>query len=341
MKDKMIDLQLFADGGEGTADATVETPADDGRARLLELGVPAAKIRKNRAKSAKSAPNTAEKEPQGTGPQKQDAAAEGSAPEENPEGKTKIEAEQPQQPQRMKWDEIVADPDYNKEIQKIVQERLKTAKSAQENLDKLSPALELLAGKYGLDGKNLDYDALSRAISDDDGYYEAKAMELGVDVETAKKLDRKEKTAERRTLEAEKTIQNMKFRTHIDSLKRQAEELKKIFPSFDLNAELQNPSFRRMTSPDVNIPVADAYYACHREEMQQAAMQVSAQKTAERLSASIQAGASRPTENGTSGQAPTVTTFDYRNASAQQREDLKRRIREAAARGEKVYPTGR
>jgi dihydrodipicolinate synthase/N-acetylneuraminate lyase len=63
-------------------------------------------------------------------------------------------------------------------------------------------------------------------------------------------------------------------------------------------------------------------------------MQVTAQKTAQMISNSIQAGTRRPAEAGTTGQAPSVTTFDYRNASQQQREELKRRIRS----GEKIYP---
>ena len=51
--EKWLDLQLFA--GEGAGDgggegaATGENNADAGHQRLLELGVPADKIRKNRA----------------------------------------------------------------------------------------------------------------------------------------------------------------------------------------------------------------------------------------------------------------------------------------------------
>ena len=51
-------LQLFADGeggspgGEGASSPTVETPADDGRAGLLALGVPAEKLRNGRSYSA-------------------------------------------------------------------------------------------------------------------------------------------------------------------------------------------------------------------------------------------------------------------------------------------------
>ena len=67
-------------------------------------------------------------------------------------------------------------------------------------------------------------------------------------------------------------------------------------------------------------------------------MQVTAQKTAEKISNAIASGSRRPDESGTSSQAPSVSTFDYRNASRDQREALKKRIREAAARGEKLYP---
>lgn len=114
--------------------------------------------------------------------------------------------------------------------------------------------------------------------------------------------------------------------------------MKATFPNFDLRKELQNPAFARMTSPNVGVSVEDAYYAVHRREIQAAAMQVTAQKTAQKISNSIQAGQRRPAENGTSGQAASVTSFDYSKASKAEREALKQRIRAAAARGEKIYP---
>ena len=117
-------------------------------------------------------------------------------------------------------------------------------------------------------------------------------------------------------------------------LEQQGEAMKKPFPNFDLRTELKNPVFVRMTSPNVGISVEDAYYAVHRNEIQTAAMQVTAQKTAQKISNAIQAGSRRPNENGTSGQAPSVTTFDYRSMGPQQRDALKKRIRS----GEKIYP---
>ena len=87
-----------------------------------------------------------------------------------------------------------------------------------------------------------------------------------------------------------------------------------------------------------SVSVEDAYYAVHRREIQQATIQASAQQAAQKISNSIRSGQNRPDENGTTGQAPSVTTFDYSKASREERDALKRRIREAAARGEKLYP---
>ena len=326
-KNKWLNLQLFA--GEGAGDgggegaATGVEAVDPGQQRLLELGVPADKIRKRANRSASKPPVAAPKAQEAQQTNVQAAAAD------NPTEEKKTEA-----PARMSWDEIMADPEYNKQMQSVVQSRLRSAKGAEDTLGKLTPALELLARKHGQDPANIDYDALVKSISDDESYYEDKALEMGVSVETAKRIDQQERDTARQQREETRTLEQQKFQNHINKLEQQGEALKKVFPNVDLRKELQNPAFARMTSPNVGISVEDAYYAVHRNEIQTAAMQVTAQKTAQKISNSIQAGSRRPSENGTSGQAPSVTTFDYRNASREQREELKRRIRS----GEKIYP---
>jgi hypothetical protein len=239
---------------------------------------------------------------------------------------------------RMSWDEIMKDPEYNKEMQAVVRSRLKSEKSAEEALGKMAPAIEVMARKYGLDPSNMDYDALAKAINNDDAYYEEKALEMGVSVETAKKVDQMERDTAREKALNERTLQEQKIQQHIVKLEQQGEALKKVFPNFDLRTELQNPVFSRMTSPNVGLSVEDAFYAVHRNEIQTAAMQVTAQKTAEKISNAIQSGSRRPNESGASSQASSVSTFDYSKASQKQREDFKKDLRAKWARGEKVYP---
>ena len=194
---KWLNLQLFAGEGAGTGGgegaATGDNAADAGQSRLLELGVPADKLRKRANKSASVLPEGAVK----TSPQQntqqttQQAAAATTDTEEN----------KPDTPARMSWDEIMADPEYNKQMQAVVQSRLKSAKSAEETLSKLTPALEVLARKHNLDIENMDYDALTKAISDDKSFYEDKALEMGVPLETAMKIDQEERATARQQRE--------------------------------------------------------------------------------------------------------------------------------------------
>ena len=331
LNDKWLNLQLFAGegSGDGGGEAAVsgENNAAAGHQRLLELGVPEDKIRKNRAyKLNTPSPKPAEAE-QGQAPEQkaQQAAAAKNPTEEKTDGNPTA---------RMSWEEIMADPEYNKQMQATIQARLRNAKGAEESLSKLAPALELLARKHGQDPAKIDYEALAKSISDEDSFYEDKALEMGVPVETAKRIDQQERDTARQQREQQRTLEQQKFQQHIMKLEQQGEAMKQVFPNFDLRTELRNPVFARMTSPNVGISVQDAYYAVHRNEIQAAAMQVTAQKTAQKISNAIQSGSRRPNENGTNGQAPSVTTFDYRSMSPEQRKSLKDRIRS----GEKIYP---
>lgn len=195
------------DGGGTAAPGETTAPAA-GESRLRELGVPESVLQKraNRAKKSSYQPAVAQqKAEKDTEPTQQAAAAEPTT--------TPTEESKPDEPAaaRMSWDEIMADPEYNKQMQSTIQARLKSAKSAEENLGKLAPAIELLTRKYGLDPKNLDADALTKAISDDNSYYEDKALEMGVPVETAKKIDQMERENERRQEEEARTIEQQKY----------------------------------------------------------------------------------------------------------------------------------
>ena len=331
---KWLNLQLFAGegagdgGGEGAATGETNTNTGDADQRLRELGVPDAVLEK-RAKR-----NTPKQMPKSVGKaapvpaQTMEQTNEQAAAAENP---TEVKTDAPS---RMSWEEIMADPEYNKQMQAVIQARLRSAKGAEETLGKLTPALEVLARQHGLDPANPDYDALAKAINDDESYYEDKALEMGVDVATARKIDQEE----RDTARQQRTIEQERNQQHIMKLIQQEEAMKKVFPNFDLRTELQNKVFARMTSPQVGISVEDAYYAVHHKDLQSASMQVAAQKTAQKISNDIQAGRRRPSENGTSGQAPSVTTFDYSKASPEQRAAFKQYLRSEAAKGRKVYP---
>jgi hypothetical protein len=345
-KTKWFWLQLFAgegggaaggtgaSGGEGGGDGAV-SGVDNGLAaedqRLLELGVPEEKLRKRAKRASAKLPEGAVRTAPKTQAQPQEQVA--TATENPTEDKTEATT-----PARMSWEEIMADPEYNKQMQSVVQSRLRSAKAAEESLAKLAPALELLARRHGLDAENMDYEAIAKAINDDDAYYEDLALEKGVTLETAKRLDQQERETARQQREEARNLEQQKLHNHFMRMEQQGEALKKVFPNFDLRTELKNPMFARLTSPNMGMSVEDAYHAVHRKEIDAARSQVIAQRTAQQISNAIQAGSRRPDENGTSGQSASVTTFDYSKASKAQRDALKKEIYAAKARGEKLYP---
>jgi hypothetical protein len=310
------------DGGNAAAAATGENSADAGHQRLRELGVPESKIRKPRAKQASPLPEGAFRTQSQV---QQQPTAQVQEPKEQAAAANDSNAQTEQQPQtRMKWDEIVKDPEYNAEIQKIVKSRLKDDGESKAILDILSPALQHLAKANGMDPQNMDYTALVKHIT---GEYENKALELGVSKETAMMLDQQQRT-----------VEQMKFQNHISKLEQQGEALKAVIPNFDLRTEMQNPVFARLTSPSVGMSVEDAFYAVHRREMQAQSMQVAAQQTRQMISNAIQSGTNRPDETGTVSQAPSVSKFDYKNMTPAQRKALKDEIYRAGSEGRKIYP---
>lgn len=328
-------LQLFADGAAGdggasggdgaTAADTGVIAADAGQQRLLDLGVPPDKIRKSRArKQPVELPNGAIRTEKPTAADGQAAAADAQTKEQSKDADGT-----PTQASKPSWDDIMADPDYNKQMQSVVQQRLKNAKTAADTLSKLNPIMEIMARKYNLDAAKMDYDALSKAVLEDRSFYEDRALETGRPVEEIMTNEQQR---------VKQTIEQQKIQNHLQSLRDQGEAMKETFPKFDLAAELKNPAFARMTSPVGGVSVEDAYYAVHRKEIQTAAMQAAASKTAQQISKSIQAGQTRPVENGASAQAPAVASFNASNMSKAQRAELKKRIYMAGARGEKVYP---
>lgn len=329
-------LQLFAGEGadDGGADgaATGDNSAVAGQQRLRELGVPEDRIRKRANKFAeRRAGRAAAAAPQA---QVQQTSQEQAAAAENPtEGKPE------EQSKRLSWDEIMQDPEYNRQMQAVVQGRLKTARAAEENLAKLQPTMDLLAKKYKVDPTNIE--ALQKAIEGDDSNLEEEAMKRGLPTDALRQIRSVEQERDsllRQEQVRQQTLQEQKMQQRFQQIQQQSQELKKVFPNFDFDTEMKNPTFARMMAPDMPFSVEDAYHAIHRNEIQAAQSQVIARQTAQMISNSVQAGTMRPAENGTSGQAPSVTTFDYKNATPQERAALKKHILSEAAKGRKVYP---
>ena len=217
---------------------------------------------------------------------------------------------------------------YDARMQDTIQKRLKGTKETVEKYNALQPVLEILGKKHGVDAT--DVDALLKAIEEDDSYFEDEALEMGMTVEQLKKFRSMEReNAELRRAQQEQQTQENANKIYAGWM-QQAEETVKVYPSFKLDAEMQNPKFLDLLRS--NIDVRTAYEVLHKDEIIPAAMQFTAKTVESKIAKKIAANGARPAENGMSSGSAAVVKSDVSQLSRADRDEIRRRV----ARGEKI-----
>ena len=220
--------------------------------------------------------------------------------------------------------------DFEKEIKSRVEKRLKNSGEAEAKLKALNPTLGLLAKRYGLNAEALDYEALSKAITEDDAYYEQAAIAAGMDVQTFKKMEQIKMQNAQLEAEVRRNRAEAEQREMFNALAAQEADVKAVYPGFSLSNELGNKEFSRLVFN--NVPVKTAYEVVHRDEIIGGAMQFTAKKVEKQIVDNILAGQQRPTEQGLSKQPGVVTKVDPSKLTKEQREDIRKRV----MRGERI-----
>lgn len=327
-----MNLQLFGEGGAGSAGGDGGQAAPTGSAP--EAPAPEQTSRGRRRESRLANVSYGRQDTPQVAP-----AAQGEQGAANQQGDHP--ASQPGQP-RPDFESLIKDEykaDFEKRVQGIMGERLKKSR---EQEAAVAPIIEMLTQRYGLDvdedGK-CDLNELGKRISSDTSYLEEEAAEKGLPTDVVAKLHtleslQKQSEREKRKAEMQRQFmeQQQKVRGHFDELQKQAEEVKKLYPGFDLNAELGNKAFVEMTKPGSNVDVLTAYRALHHDELAGAEMKYAVEKSAQKISASVAANSRRPAENGLGASVAMTSKTDPASLS---KEDF-REIRKRVARGETI-----
>ena len=217
---------------------------------------------------------------------------------------------------------------YDAKVQDTVQKRLKGQKETVDKYNALQPVLEILGKKHGVDAT--DIEALTKAIHEDDSYFEDEALERGMTVQQLKEFKKMEReNAELKAMKDEQKRQEEGKKLYAAWM-QQADEAKKVYPSFDLRAEMNNPKFLDLLRS--NIDVRTAYEVLHKDEIIPAAMQFTAQTVESKIAKSIASNGARPSENGMSSQSAAVVKSDVSQLSKADRAEIIRRVQ----RGEKI-----
>lgn len=265
----------------------------------------------------------------GTGANAQDAAVktgEGAVPAANNNAVKEVPED------RNKTFEKLISEDYadlfNAKVKDIVSKRLSKTNETVERYKTLKPYLEMLGKRYNVDPN--DIPALTKAMEDDDAYYEKEALECGAPIEYIKRMHKVERENAVFKAEAESRLREENAQRLYSTWQKQAEEVKKIYPSFDLAKETQNDDFVALIKN--NVDVRTAFEVIHKDEIIPAAMQYAAKTVESKLANKIAANASRPVENGTGGGAASATKKDVRNMTNAELDEYIRR----AERGERI-----
>lgn len=217
---------------------------------------------------------------------------------------------------------------YDARVQNSLRQRLRGNEETVNRYNQFAPVREMLADKYGVDPN--DPQAILKALDEDESFYEAEAAESGQTVQQIKE-NRKMKR-ENAALKAQLEQVNTQRQANelLSSWQQQGEEVKKIYPGFDLHTELQNATFRELLKS--NIPIRTAFEVLHKDEIIPAAMQYTARQVEQKVANSVRAGQMRPAEGAMGSASPAQHRIDVSKLTKAQVEEYNRR----AARGERI-----
>lgn len=217
---------------------------------------------------------------------------------------------------------------YDARVQNTIRERLKGNEATVQKYNALAPVLDLLAGKYGVEADNIE--ALSKAIEEDETFYEDEALEKGLTVQQVKEIRKmqRENAALRAQVEERERKENAD--ATYAAWMQQAEALKQVYPSFDFATEAQNEQFRRLLQS--GIPLQTAFEVIHKDEIIPAAMQYTAKQVEAKVANNVRAGQKRPAEGAAGGRSAVQVKSDPSKFTKADMDEIARRV----ARGERI-----
>ena len=296
-----MDLQLFAEGAGG---------ADGGATGSDAAGVTAADAGQQ---------NTGVQEGSAANPGTADAGQQTADPEADFDGLIKGQYKE----------------QFNARVKRIVDGRVSALHKQVQGYEAGQPVFDILAQKYGLE--TTDYAGIAEAIRKDASLYEKEALERGMDAQDLMKMRNVEadNASMRRQMELQRQQQQELQRQQyadeqVSKWNQQAEQVKQVYPKFDLQKEIANPDFSRLLRSGVDVRTA--FEVIHKDEILQGAMQYAAQRAAKNVTDNVIAGTARPAENGTAAQGAVSAKVDPSKLSEKEFKEYLERV----ARGERI-----
>ena len=306
-----MNLQLFADGGDGGSGAG-ETSQSAGADSSPDRGALGRVENSALGEEENAAPDEAE----------------------DRDGESKGEEEKKPSPaeRRKKFGQLISG-EYRAEAEEMMQQAVALAVKNLEASPEMRGLLEAIGEKYGTDATDLA--ALTEAVRNgqvkDDAYFERLAMEKGISVKTAREMDKLETQNKRLTAQqaaAQQMQREAEQRARIAAIheewNREAAALKERYPDFDQAEVLANPEVEKMMRAGCSMEAA--YRAAYFDRIMAQQTEATARQVENGVTERIRQRGARPGENGTRPGGAVQTHLDVSSMSRKDREALEKRV---------------
>lgn len=316
-KSMELNIQLFAEGGSGEgsgASAAVAQPQTSGDGGVPATSSPAAGEKKNSefgVQNAEEDSSTKTGDHAGFAPTDEGGANGTSDSEE-----AALDLFFEEHPELKK----VNDKRNDMRTQKAIQKRLYQESKSQKPINDIIDKMMVLHGAKNVEELSAK---LNKTLPQEFAVNRGLNGEVGEEMFNLQ-LERMQENRMREYYEKRAMVER-----EMQKWRKESEEIKAIYPEFNLEDELQNPDFARListTDERYRMPMKQIYEMLHHDDLMKAAEK----RAAEAYSRSVNANKQRPPENGTGNQNAVSGAFNVSKLSKKDRADLAKR----AGRGE-------
>lgn len=210
--------------------------------------------------------------------------------------------------------------EYEKRIKSTLDRRMRGYNKLKSQTEKLQSYVDRQLARTG--AKSID--ELTSRLDSDDNYYRTASAEAGMSEEAFRELESyRMKDLQNSRMQEERDLEERR-----QQLYREIEEVKSVYPDFDINAERDNPVFNDLVNS--GVPMLHAYRISHYEALVNSAIAAARREASRETTESIRSKQNRPSEYGTgkgSGASPKVDILKFTEKDC---EEYERR----ASRGE-------
>lgn len=215
---------------------------------------------------------------------------------------------------------------YTEETQRIINRRFRETQNLEQQVARNQPIIDMLMQRYKIsDG---DIGKLTAAIENDDAYWSEAAEEAGMSVEQYKQFQKLQRENAALMRDQQQRRSQQAAQQQLQKWYGEAEQVKGVYPSFDLNAEVKNQQFLSMLKS--GVPMQHAYEVVHLDDIKAGVAKMQAKATERQVVDGIRAKGARPQENGTTSQSAFTVKDDVGKLTKAERAEIARRV----ARGE-------